>query len=391
MQLPLVLLLACFTPASAKAADCSAADAQVAQLTAEVDALKKQLAAADGKQCASAPEFSVMGAFSKTSSMAGDVIQHLLQQTELDDQVVSVVSAQAEAARSLTSNIVDQITTHPCASNYDECKKQIAASPIYKTHVAQHMDTLTTAAQPHLESARVYVNPALESAMQAYGSATGTLDIQATVTQSATVASGHASRFGSGIRTLLHSLLNPVFDALSTASPHNRGILPKDPVDRLLFACLLFFIGYNFFFVVRYISFVLVMPVTRLLIKLGFTVPWKLTKMWLSWGFWFGTGFYVCGLCKKRKAAAGKSADAKAEPKKNGATKPATETELVQMLEKAKAKGKLTDGVARLVSAAKSGKALQSPEEMKNKQITKDVLKKALSKFTEVDIKKCGL
>jgi len=123
MMLQIVLLLACFTPAAAKAADCSAADAKVAELTAEVASLRKQLAAAGGQQCASAPEVSVMGAFSKTSSMAGDVIQHLLQKTEIDEQVVSVVSGQAEAARGFTSKVVDQITTHPCASNYDECKK----------------------------------------------------------------------------------------------------------------------------------------------------------------------------------------------------------------------------------------------------------------------------
>lgn len=60
-------------------------------------------------------------------------------------------------------------------------------------------------------------------------------------------------------------------------------------------------------------------------------------------------------------------------------------------MDKAKEKGKLSDGVARLADAAKSGKPLQAPEEVKGKEVKKDVLKKALSKYKEVDQKKLGL
>lgn len=87
-----------------------------------------------------------------------------------------------------------------------------------------------------------------------------------------------------------------------------------------------------------------------------------------------------------------KCADAKAEPKNtNGKKQPATLKELVQMLEKSQEKGKLSDGATRLAAAAKDGKALQAPEDMKGKVVTKDVLKKALGNFKDVDMKKLGL
>lgn len=392
MQVPVSLLLVCLLPTFGQAAaDCSAADAKIAKLTSEVESLRKQLAAAKGGQC-SAAEISVTGAVAKTGSMAGDVIQHLLQKTDVDEQIVSAVSSKAEVAKAFSSKVVDQITAHPCGSSYDACSKHITESETYRTHLAPHVKTLTTAAQPHLESAKVYVNPALETVSKAYGTATKQVEVVVpTVKQSTALAFSHASSVFSSIPGHLHKVLDPVFAAFSKASPKHGHVLPQDPVDRLLLIVVLLFVGYNMFFVVRLLLKVAT-RLTGVVTFLGLRVPLRVAGCIISYWFWIVTGFYVCGLCRKRKTESKKSdpskADAKAEPKKS---KPCSTDELVQMLKKTQEKGKLNDGVSRLVTAAQSGKPLTGPEEVKGKHVTKDALKKALGKFKEVDIKKLGL
>jgi hypothetical protein len=396
MQVPVSLLLVCLLPTFGQAAaDCSAADAKIAKLTSEVESLRKQLAAAKGGQC-SAAEISVTGAVAKTGSMAGDVIQHLLQKTDVDEQIVSVVSSKAEVARAFSSKVVGQITAHPCGSSYDACSKHITESETYRTHVAPHVKTLTTVAQPHVESAKVYINPALEEVSKAYGTATKHVEVVVpTVKQSAALAfstfSLSASSVFSSIPGHLHKVLDPVFAAFSKASPQHGHVLPQDPVDRLLLIVVLLFVGYNMFFVVRLLLKVAT-RLTGVVTFLGLRVPLRVAGFIISYCFWIVTGFYVCGLCRKRKNDSKKSdpskADAKAEPKKS---KPCSTDELVSMLKKTQEKGKLNDGVTRLVTAAQSGKPLTGPEEVKGKHVTKDALKKALGKFKEVDIKKLGL
>lgn len=381
-----VLLLACLAPAVAadgKAADCKAENAKVAKLEAEVASLKKQLAAAGSASAVQCSSASVFDAVSMTSNMAGDVITHLLKQTDLDDKVVSVVSEQAGAAKAMGAKVVDQISAHPCGSmSYDSCSKHITGHDLYKTHVAPHVKTLTPIAQPYIDQASVHVNPVLASASKAYG------DAAPTVRQHSTLAWGHASTLASKVPELLHKVVDPVFVAFTAATPKHGKSLPKDPIDRLLLICFVAFVAYNSFFVFRIVWWIgmrLLVIVLSLFVKL----PLKLTKMWFSWGFFFGTGFYVCGLCRPKKSSSKKVADAKAAPKST--SKPATVEELGAMLQKAHEKGKLNDGVTRLVTAAKTGKPLSAPEEMKGKPVNKDVLKKALGKFKEVDIKKLGL
>lgn len=371
--------------AAAKAPDCKAENAQVAKLEAEVAALKKQLAgAASAGQCSSA---SVFDAVSMTSTMAGDVITHLLGKTDIDDQVVSAVSGQAENARVLSSKVVDQIKSHPCGTglNYDACSKHITGSDIYKAHVAPHVKSLTPLAQPYVDQASVHVNPLLESATKAYGTAAKHVEVTVvpTVRQTTDLAYGHATTAASAIPKHLNSVLDPLFAAFSAATPKHAKSLPKDPIDRLLLICFAAFLAYNLFFIVR-ILFKIATKILVVVLSIFVKLPLKLTKMWISWGFFFGTGFYVCGLCRSKKSS---KADAKAAP----GSKPATAKELETMLQKAQDKGKLNDGVTRLVTAAKSGKPLSAPEEMKGKVVSKDMLKGALKKFKDVDIKKLGL
>jgi len=396
MRAIIVCLLACLVAASEAKADCSAADAKVAKLTAEVESLRQQLADAQS-QSGSCPsqEFSVVDAVSKGFRIGGDVVQHLLDQTTVDEKVVDAVSGHVEAAKTFGGKVVDQIASHPCSSDYNECVKTVTSSPVYKTHLAAHVDTVMTAAKPHLDAAQPHVDTALEKARTAYASSVETATL---VRQKSSDALEQASTIASKSPEYLHNVLDPAFSTLKKASPKHHHVLPKKPLDRLLLLCCIVVFIYSFWFVPR-IGLMLVRFALSLAIALGIKVPLKVTKAVASWSFFFGTGFYVCGLCRRRKAAEEKkdkkSADAKSEPKKNGASngasKPATEKEIVDLLEKTKQKGKLNDGVTRMVTAAKSGKALQAPDDMKGKEVKKDVLKKALAKFKEVDIKKLGL
>jgi len=390
----IICLLAWLALASGKSAKaaCSSADAQVAKLTAEAESLREQLALARGLRekstCSSTQEFSVTDAVSKSTSIAGDMVQHLLQQTDVDDKVFSAVSAQMAAAEVLRSKVVDQITSHPCSSDFNECIKPITNSDIYKTHLAPHVDTLTKAAQPHVQSARPHMDTALKSAKTAYGSAVEMAGVARTQTG---VAFDHVSTLAGKTPDHLHTVLDPAFVALQKVSPKHHHVLPKKPLDRLLLICIILFFTYNFWPIVR-LGIQLLAFVTKLALMIGIKLPFKVTTTAMSWSFFFGTGFYVCGLCRRKAGdnkTGKKSADAKSEPKKG--SKVATEKELTTLLDKAKEKGKLSDGVARLADAAKSGKPLQAPEEVKGKEVKKDVLKKALSKYKEVDQKKLGL
>jgi len=263
------------------------------------------------------------------------------------------------------------------------------------------MKKVSEMAQPYVEKAKIHVNPALEAAGQAYSTASKAMEQHVPIMkQKSAIALTQVSDMATSVPGHLNKVLDPVFGAFTTTFPQHRTILPEDPVDRLLVVCVFLFAAYNVFSISRFfmrIAMRIIFFVARICISLGIKFPLKLSAFAISWGFWFGTGFYVCGLFRKRKKVSKdqdpSKADAKAEPKKNGAVKQATVDELVKMLKTTQEKGKLNDGVTRLVTAAKNGKPLTAPEEMKGRQVSKDVLKKALGKFKEIDIdmKKLGL
>jgi hypothetical protein len=387
MHLTILCLLGCCAPAFGKKGDCSAAEAQVAKLTAEVESLKKQLAAAPGGSGAcDAEEFSIVDTISKAGSIASDIVQHALDQTTIDDQVTGAVYAQWDAASGVASKVASDISSHPCSADLKKC---VMETDIYKTHLAPHVATLSAAAQPHLDTVTPHLETATNAASMGYNSAVETAEL---VRQHSGVALGHISSIAEQTPGHVDTVTAPIFETIKKASPRHHRILPKKPIDRLL---LIIFIGlfiYNFWFLVK-IAKKVVKMVLKLAISLGVKLPFKITTTGLSWSIFFGTGFYMCGLCRRRKGADSnkKEADAKSAPKKNGATKPATEKELTEMLNSAKEKKKLDDGVTRLASAAKSGTTLKAPEHMKGKEVKKDVLKKVLAKFKEVDVKKLGL
>lgn len=378
---------------SAKSADCSASEGQVTKLKAEVESLKAELAKlkADAAQATCSSEFSISDALSKTSDLASEMVQSALDQTSVDEQVVDFASTQFKTAGAFGAQIVDQVSAHPCASDLTACHKTITSHELYKTHLAAHVDTVSKAAEPHLATVRPHVDTALQHASAAYDSAKQYASLAQT---HGGVAYGHVSSIAEKapehLETVANAVLDPAFNAVKKVSPKNHKILPKKPLDRLLLISLVLFLIYNFWFIVR-LGLKVLKLATKILLFFGIKVPFKVTTTTLSWSFFFGTGFYVCGLCRSRKKAVEKTngkADAKSKPK---SVKPATEKELVDMLNKTKEKGKLMDGASKLCQHARSGKPLTSPEEMKDKEVKKDVLKKALDKFKELDRKKLAM
>merc|ERR1719464_2155463 len=127
-----------------------------------------------------------MGAVTQTSTMAGDVLQHLLDQTSIDDQVIDAVCGHVGTAKDFTANVVGQIA----GVDYNEVVRNLTKHEIYVAHVAPAMDKVVSSvapamdkvaegAQPYvdlyvspaLKSAKLYADPALETAKETYACA----------------------------------------------------------------------------------------------------------------------------------------------------------------------------------------------------------------------------
>merc|ERR1712232_922363 len=115
------------------------------------------------------------------------------------------------AAEVVRSKVVDQVMSHPCSSDFNECIKLIKDSAIYRKHLAAHVDTLTKAAQPYVESARPHMDKALKSAKSAYGSA---VEMAGVARTQSGVAFDHVSTFAGKTPEHLHTVLDPGFVAL---------------------------------------------------------------------------------------------------------------------------------------------------------------------------------
>merc|ERR1712129_681966 len=178
-------------------------------------------------------------------------------------------------------------------------------------------------------SARPHMDTALKSAKTAYGSAVEMAGVARTQTG---VAFYHVSTLAGKAPDHLHTVLDPAFVALQKVSPRHHHVLPKKPLDRLLLICVILFFTYNFWPIVR-LGIQLLAFVTKLAITVGIKLPFNVTTTAMSWSFFFGTGLYVCGLCRRRKAGDNKtgkkSADAQSDPKKG--SKAATEKELTTL------------------------------------------------------------
>jgi len=194
--------------------------------------------------------------------------------------------------------------------------------------------------------------------------------------------------------------LDKIFDGVAKVAPGHATAFPKARTERIVTLLVALFLVYNVLFATK----VLLKITLAVLFKTGYfaiALPVKIVLSVLSWILFFMTGFYCCGLCRRRKnkdaAKKGdsgkKNADAKSKPKADK-PKDATVDEIKKLLEQSKGKNKIEEAATLLVKKAQKGEPLQGknfPDIVQNKIVKTDVLKKALGNFKEVDIKKIGL
>lgn len=412
-----LLLLGLTLAENSKTQNCDALGAEAAKLREqlksaqnEVSQLRAQLADAKGTEESCVNNLSVIEAVSKTGSIAGGMVRHLLDQTEHDDIVYDTVSAHAIAGWALTKDVAGKIA----AVDYKKHAESVTQHPIYVQHVAPAVGKASEMVQPHVDK---YVSPAMAKARDFAGPA---LDAAkgASVTASAHVSENvmpalrhvsnrAASELPKHWETAQGGLarsLDPIFEVAGKASPEHAKALPSHVWDRALVLLLVLFFAY-------YLS-----KHSLFLLKLSLRITWGAVKLvlkiFLKWAFlkllsyfiWFATGFYCCGICRSRKSKKQiepvKNGNAKGNEKSNGKEsnhKPAqkaTAEEITHLLETSKKKDKLDPAVKLLVGMAGTGKAMTGknfPDAFQGKLLEKDVLKKALGKFKEVDVKKYKL
>jgi len=200
-------------------------------------------------------------------------------------------------------------------------------------------------------------------------------------------------------------LVTPVYDCLARASPQHAHELPKSTFDRaflLLVAAVLSYYCFRIGFMLLRIG----LGASRTTFRVLFAAPCGVVLKILGITVWFATGFYCCGLCASRRHAKVTAPTDASKIKSNGAKdegaakvvaaspKKASLAEVSSMLEASKKKGKLDSAVNKLVGMAGTTKTMEGksyPAEVRGKQLEKDVLKKALAKFKEVDLKKLSL
>jgi len=379
---------------------------QLKSAQAEVSQLRAQLADAKGAQEGCVNNLSVIEAVSKTGSIAGGMVKHVLDQTDYDDIVIDKVSGHATAGWAYTMDVAGKIA----AVDYRKHAEGVKKHPIYVQHVAPAMGKASEMAQPHVDK---YVAPAMVKASEMLGpaldaakgaSATAAAHVNEKVVPVLRQAGNRAaSELPKHLETAhggLSRSLDPIFQLAGKASPEHAKGLPSNLWDRVaLILVVLFFV----FFLSKNGLWVLKKALWFILwtLKLAMKIllRWALAKM-LSYFFWFATGFYCCGVCRSRKKAnkvteVEKNGKDKAGEKSNGATqKKATAEELTHLLETSKKKDKLDLAVKLLVSLAGTGKPINGknfPDTVQGKLLEKDVLKKALGRFKEVDLKKLKL
>jgi len=382
-------------------------------------------------------KLSIIDAVSMTGSIANDMVQHLLNQTDIDEQIVDVVSKQVGVAKELTATATEftwSVADQVASVDYMGHVQNLTSHDFYKTNIAPHVETISTGAQPlvndyvkpGMEYAKVYINPAMETAMSTYDVAAKTMqsDVLPVLMQGTNQAYGHVAVAVSDapmhfafIKARLGDFIEPIFKAVHKAAPRHQQSLPKHPVDRVLFLVLLAVALYYLIRVSSRVSWTSLRVVVRVVGKLfvilyhSIIIPLKILSKTLGLTICCATGFYCCRLCRRRRKKAEKngvhangkangkvdtksaSKDAKttkAEPAKDDKANQVTAKEISALLDKAKAKGKLAEGVKQLLKTAKDGKTLTTPKELEGKRVPKDLLKQVAGRYKELDLKSLG-
>jgi len=414
----LLLLLGFALAENPNAENCDALGAEASKLREqlksaqdEVSQLRAQLADAQGTEAKCVNTLSVTEAVTKTGSIAGGLVRHLLAQTDYDDIVVDKVSGHASAGWAFTVDVAGKIAE----IDYSKHAESLKQHPIYVQHVAPAVGKASEMVQPHVDKyvapamakARDYAGPALDVAKGA--SATASAHMNENVMPTLRHVSGRATselpKHWETAQGGLAKSLDPIFHLAGKASPEHAEALPSHLWDRALMIVIVLFVAYHFskhamFFLRLFLR--LILWTVKLALKI--VLRWVLWKV-VSYFVWLATGFYCCGLCRSRKRKEPEATNGnKKNGESNGATKgkesnnkpaqKATAEELAQLLETSKKKDKLDPAVKLLVGMAGTGKPMTGknfPETVQGKLLEKDVLKKALGKFKEVDVKKLKL
>lgn len=381
-------------------AQCKVESSRVRKLTEETNFIREQLTVVQAKlknvsgeeSCTEEQEFSVLAVLSKTGSIALSVSEHFLQQTTIDEQLVTAVSR----AKAHATSFKNQVTS----MDYKGYVNNLKAHPGYLAHVAPHVSTVSDLLAPHLDTVQMHLTPVYQAAQTHY--ATVTAAMQNSLFPSLWHHSSQAfDAASSGAEKLTHlddklgDLLDPFFKATATAAPEQSKFLPNNSVDRLLF--LVGLLIFTFFLAKMFTrTAVVVGKNSCVMLRFALWMPLRLIGWFVGVFIFVITGFYCCGVCRRKKAVAvvDKAKSSITKQAENVDVKTVTEAtlaEVIQILEESKKEGSLPARSKKLAAVVKSGKPSNGIKAIEGKTLAKETLKKALGKFKEINTKDLGL
>lgn len=252
-----------------------------------------------------------------------------------------------------------------------------------------------------LEKAGQHLEPALKTAKETVTKAHKTIreDVMPEISRAGSKAYEHVSdtpKHMDKAHSVLHNVVSPLFDTVHRVSPEQAKQLPRHPVDRLLLIIVILFVLYHTSgIIVRLIKLSKTLTnfslwITGWLLYLFVKLPLKIVRRVVFFWLWLGTFFGCCGLCCRQR----EKKDNGKEPgsSKSAVVKDVTVDEVAELLAKAQKEGKLQACAKQLADGAKKDKVLTTgAPKLKGKKVPKDVLKKAFSKYKDLDVKKLGL
>jgi len=293
---------------------------QIKELSNKLETAEKSKADLDsalqacGEKSGEHQQISMMGLAVKVGSMTNGVFQHALQQTDLDEQLVSKVSAHVVKAKDVASNMKDRVIS----VDYAGAVERVSTSEAYQKMSATIADKTQTL-RPHLDKANAHLQPAFAKAkevagplltkaqpamdqaktkvMEFYGA--GTEAVQAHVLpvlkRGGSAVTEQVSAAG---LARLDKLMTPVFAAIAKAIPEHEKSLPEHSADRALFLLVWAILGYNALYFIRF-SLKMILRITSKtswmslkLFRLLVLIPLKLVLKLIDLFLWVVTIFY---------------------------------------------------------------------------------------------------
>jgi len=311
--------------------EAAAAKQKAAEAEKEVQGLKTKLKSAqdDASTCsgklqetaksveacsesaASARAFSVFGVVSSATGVTTGLVNHILDQTTVDDQV-------SEAFKQGYSLAVEQVEAVQ-AVDYAGHIEQLRKHELYTLYVAPHVATVSEISEPYMKQ---YVTPAVDSVSKQYSELFPVVNdsVIKVVSQAMDTVNTVPDHVATA-RSAAGSYVSPVVEFVKKAAPQHAHIWPTDPADVLLLSLIVLIVNLVVLFL-GYKIFRVGFKVTKTVL----TPPAKLTVWGLSTYLYFATLFYCCGRCRRRSGDAGAKsakADTKPAPKNQAAaTKP---------------------------------------------------------------------